>query len=194
MRLWCGQYRPVDRATVVECSGLAYRSSTTSLGDEPATEDRENVRLLLGCQGMPFGDRVPFLKAATAAGCGAVLSDEDRVVAHWSLLAVIRWIGGGETLLDEFLAVRHHGVQPFALQVFPFSGTKPESATEGGTSRPLENMIQIAVHPSSPLHQALLTELAHVVPSPSLDSPAIQASVSCEPAPREVRHKEPSRW
>src|SRR5271166_5326760 len=45
---------------------------------------------------MPFGDRVPFLQAAPAAGCGPVLSDEDRVVPHRGLLAVIRWIGGGE--------------------------------------------------------------------------------------------------
>ena len=96
----------------------------------------------------PLGIRVPFLQAATAAGCGPVLSDEDRVVPHRSLLAVIRWIGGGETLLDEFLPVRHHGVQPLALQVFPFSGTEAESATEGGTSQPLEDFIQIAVHPS----------------------------------------------
>ena len=123
-----------------------------------------------------------------------MLTDKDRVVPHRSLLAVIRWVGGGETFLDELLSVRHHGVQPFALKVFSFSGTKAEPATEGGTAQPLEDFIQIAVHPSSPLHQALLTELAHVVPSPSLDSPAIQASVSCEPAPREVRHKEPSRW
>src|SRR5208337_1141959 len=143
---------------------------------------------------MPFGDRVPFLKAASAAGSGGVLGDEDRVVPHRGLLAVVRWIGGSETLLDELLSVRHHGVQPFALQVFPFSGTKAEPATEGRSSQPLENLIQIAVHLRGPLHQALLTELAHVVRSPSLDSPAIQASVSCKPAPREVRHKEPSRW
>ena len=53
----------------------------------------------------PFGDRVPFLKATTAAGCSAVLSDEDRVVPHRGLLAVIRWIGGGEALVDELLPV-----------------------------------------------------------------------------------------
>src|SRR5271165_6466104 len=109
---------------------------------------------------MPFGNRLPFLQAAPAAGCGPVLSDEDRVVPYWSLLAVVRWIGGGETLLDELLAVRHHGVQPFALQVFPFSGTKAEPASEGRSSQPLEDFIQIAVHPSSPLHQALLTKFA----------------------------------
>src|SRR5271157_1292944 len=194
MRLWCGQYRPVDRATVVDCSGHAYRSSSNFLRYQPVTEDREHVNFLCGCQGILFGDTVPFLQAATAASGGGVLGDEDRVVPHRGLLAVVRWIGGGETLLDEFLAVRHHGVQPLALEVFRFSGTEAEPATEGGTSQSLENMIQIAVHRRSPLHQALLTELAHVVPSPSLDSPAIQASVSCEPAPREVRHKEPSRW
>ena len=53
-----------------------------------------------------------------------MLGDEDRVVSHRSLLAVIRRIGGGETLLDELLAVQHHGVQPLAVQVFPFSGTE----------------------------------------------------------------------
>src|SRR5271166_3693676 len=137
MRLWCGQYRPVDRATVVECSGLAYRSSANSLGDKPATEDREYVNFLFGCQRMPFGDTMPFLQAASAAGCGPVLSDEDRVVPHRGLLAVIRWIGGGQLLFDELLTVGHHGVQPLALQVIPLSGTEVESATEGGTSQPL---------------------------------------------------------
>src|SRR5271165_2309545 len=139
MRLWCGQYRPVDRATVVECSGLAYRSSANSLGDKPATEDREYVNFLFGCQRMPFGDTMPFLQAASAAGCGPVLGDEDRVVPHRGLLAVIRWIGGGETLLDELLSVRHHGVEPLALKVFSFSGTEAEPATEVRTSQLLEN-------------------------------------------------------
>jgi len=125
------------------------------MSDKPATEDREDVRLLIGCQWTPLGYPMPFLQAAPAAGCGPVLSDEDRVVPHRCLLAVIRWIGGGETLVDEFLPVQHHGVQPFALQVFPFSGTKPESATEGRTSQPLENLIQIAVHLRIPLRPAI---------------------------------------
>src|SRR5271165_3550856 len=100
---------------------------------------------------MPFGDRVPFLQASTAASCGPVLSDEDRVISHWGLFAVIRWIGGGETLLDELLSERHHGVQPLALQVFPFSGTKAEPTAKVRAVLPLEQFIQIAVHPSSPL-------------------------------------------
>src|SRR5208337_1419090 len=106
---------------------------------------------LARCQGMPFGDRVSFLKVATTAGCGGVLSNEDRVVPHWGLLAVIRGIGRGETLLDEFLSVQHHGVEPRALKVFSFSGTKAEPATEGGTAQPLEDFTQIAVHRRSPL-------------------------------------------
>ncbi len=80
-----------------------------------------------------------------------MLSDEDRVVPHWGLLAIIRWIGGCEAILDELLPVGHHSVQPLALQVFPFSGTEVESATEGGTSQSLEEFIQIAVHARSPL-------------------------------------------
>jgi hypothetical protein len=123
-----------------------------------------------------------------------MLSDEDRVVPYRSLLAVVRWIGGSEALLNEFLPVRHHGFQPLALEVIPLSGTEAEPTAKVRMVQLLKEFIQIAVHLRSPLHQALLTEIAHVVPSPSLDSPAIQASVSCEPAPREVRHKEPSRW
>ncbi len=83
--------------------------------------------------------------------CGPVLGDKDRVISHRCLLAVVRWIDGSETLLDELLSVQHHSVQSLALKVFPFSGTKAEPATEGRSSQPLEDFIQIAVHPSSPL-------------------------------------------
>ena len=40
-------------------------------------------------------ESMPFLQAATAARCGPVLGDKDRVVSHWRLLAVIRGVGGG---------------------------------------------------------------------------------------------------
>ena len=101
-------------------------------------EDREDVSLLIRCQDVPFGNRVPFLKAAPAAGCGPVLGDEDRVVVHRGLFAVIRWIGRGETFFDESLRVRHHHVQPLALQVFPFSGTEAEPTAKVRTSQLLE--------------------------------------------------------
>ena len=127
------------------------RSPSTFLGDKPTTEDREDVPFLIGCQRMPFGDQVPLLKAATAAGSGPVLSDEDRVVPQWGLLAVIRRIGGGETLLDEFLSVRHHGVQPLPYPGIPLQrdegGTSGESQS-GSASRTIH---PDRCHPSSPL-------------------------------------------
>src|SRR5271166_4057833 len=83
---------------------------------------------------MPFGDRVPFLKAASAAGCGAVLSDEDRVVAHRGLLAVIRWIGGGEPFSELLVrAVVGFGCDVTA-QVFQlFKGEQHRKAGERGS-------------------------------------------------------------
>ena len=65
------------------------------------------------------------------------------------------WIGGGEALLDELFPVRHHGVQPLAFQVFPFSSTETEPATEGRTSQPAEEFIQIGVHVSVPIDSCL---------------------------------------
>ena len=129
--------------------GLQARSS----GDKPTTEDREDVPFLIGCQRMPFGDQVPFLKAATAAGSGPVLSDEDRVVPQWGLLAVIRRIGGGgDSLLMNFSPCDITALPtPCGLQVFPFSGTKRRPTAKVRAVQPLEQFIQIAVHPSSPL-------------------------------------------
>ena len=63
-----------------------------------------------------------------------MLGDEDRVIPHRRLLAVVRRIGGGETFLNKLLSVRHHSLQPLAFQVFPFSGTKAEPAAKVGTS------------------------------------------------------------
>ena len=42
----------------------------------------------------PLGIPMPFLQAAPAAGCGGVLGDEDRVVSHRGLLAVVRGSAG----------------------------------------------------------------------------------------------------
>ena len=62
-----------------------------------------------------------------------MLSDEDRMIPHGRLLAVIPRIGGGESLLDEFRAVGHHDVEPLAFQVFPFSTLKAEPTAKGGS-------------------------------------------------------------
>ena len=110
---------------------------------------------------------VPFLKAATAARCGPMLSDEDRVIPNRRLLAVVRGVGGGETLLDELLAVRHHRVQPPALQVVLLSGTEAEAATEGRTSQPAEDFIQIGVHVSIPVNSCLIIKQAVATSSPN---------------------------
>ena len=45
------------------------------------------------------------LQAAPAAAGGCMLGDEDRVIPHRGLLAVVRWIGGGETFFDGCRAV-----------------------------------------------------------------------------------------
>ena len=74
-----------------------------------------------------------------------MLSDEDRVVAHRGLLAVIRWIGGGETLLNEFLSVRHHGVEPLASR-YSLSAARRRNRRRKAAGQPLEDVIQIAVH------------------------------------------------
>src|SRR5262249_2133504 len=124
--------------------------SSTSLCDEPAAEDREDVHLLPGCQGMTLRYPMRLLQAAPAAGAGRMLGDEDRVVPHRWLPPVVPGASGGEPLLDELLAVRHDSLQALSLQVAPLGGTEPEPAAERRACQPVEDSVEIAAHLRSP--------------------------------------------
>jgi hypothetical protein len=82
-----------------------------------------------------------------------MLCDENRMVPHRGLLAVVRRVGGGESLLDEPLAMLEDGFEPFLLQIAPLGGTEPETATKSGTSQPVEEFIQVPFQASVPFSQ-----------------------------------------
>src|SRR5262245_20448878 len=67
----------------------AARGPRSRLGKEPAAKGVEDVLLLLFRKRMPFRDRVPLLETPAATAGRRVLGDEDRVVAHRRLLAVV---------------------------------------------------------------------------------------------------------
>src|SRR5690242_11969375 len=123
---------------------------------------------------------MPLLQAAPAAGGGPVLGDEDRMVPHGGLLAVVRDVGGGEPLLDELLAVRHYGLQPLPLQVAPLGGTEPEPAEEGRASQPDEESVEIAVHLRNP---------SRLVPGPQGPGPECQFMCERLPLPEHCRRR-----
>ena len=183
------------RATVVECSGLAYRSSANSLGDKPSTEDREDVPLSLGMSGHTlWGYPVPFLKAATAAGCSPVLSDEDRVGPIGVCLPSFGGVSGVGCSSTTPPATSQFPA-PWRLRYSLSTARRWNRRRKGGRSQSLKNMIQIAVHRRSPLRQAFVIELAHVNSQVLRWTPPryFRLQGLGEPAPREVRHKEPSR-
>ena len=101
----------------------------------------------------PLGIECHFSRQPRQQVAVPVLGDEDRVVPHRSLLAVIRRIGRGETLLDELLPVRHHRLQTLAYPGIPFprreggigDGRKNEPASRRAASKS-------AVHLGSSVH------------------------------------------
>jgi hypothetical protein len=93
-------------------------------------EDGEDVAFLCRVEGAAFGDVVPFLEAAAAAGRCGVLGDEGGVVAHGRLLAVVRGVGGRESFVYEVGCVFEHDAQALRAEVGEFLPAQFESAAE----------------------------------------------------------------
>ena len=78
-----------DSEFAITISRVSPPASPAGLRAQPSPQDIEDVpRLLLG-QFAPLRDRVPLLQAAPATRRRGVLGDEDRVVPHRRLLAVV---------------------------------------------------------------------------------------------------------
>jgi hypothetical protein len=75
-----------------------------------------------------------------------MLSDKDRVLSHRSLFAVIRYIGGCESLLDEPFTVLEDLIESFRPQIVHLEDTEVESAAEVRSTQSLEEFIQIGLH------------------------------------------------
>jgi hypothetical protein len=74
---------------------------------------------------------MPFGKAGAAAGGGGVLSDEDGVPPHRSLLAVIGRMRGSQSAVYEVAGVIENGLHALRFEIVPFVGAEPEAAAEG---------------------------------------------------------------
>ena len=75
-------------------------------------DDIENIGLLLDGQFPSLWDRMPFLQATAATRGRRVLSDEDGMVSHRGLLAVVDGMGRGEPLRDEACAMLEDCIKP----------------------------------------------------------------------------------
>ena len=56
---------------------------------QPGGDDGEDVINLLIGKLFSSWDVVPFAEAFSAAGCGGVLGDKDRVAFHWCLFSIL---------------------------------------------------------------------------------------------------------
>jgi len=63
---------------------------------------------------------VPFLEALSATGGGGVLSDENRMVPHRSLPAVVRNASGSQSLHDKLPGMLLDGLESFFMEVSLF--------------------------------------------------------------------------
>jgi len=76
------------------------------------------------------GDAVPLLETLPAARRRRVLGDERRMVPHRGLPAVVRDVGGRETLVYERSGVVEYGIETFASQIFELLLPKPKARAE----------------------------------------------------------------
>jgi len=103
--------------------------------------------LLFVCaERVALGYPVPFLQAATAAGCRRVLCDEDRVVTHRSLFPIIGRISRRQSFLDKVRRVLENDIQPFAVEIVKLPAAQSESPAEGRPLQSCKYLVEIPVH------------------------------------------------
>jgi hypothetical protein len=67
-----------------------------------------------------------------------VLGDEDRMIPHGRLPAVIGGLSRGQSLLDEVAGMDEDGIQAFLPEVHRFPAPEPEPAAELGPPQRLK--------------------------------------------------------
>ena len=129
---------------VARLEEAALAGVADALGAEPAADDGDDVVLFRVGQGVAAGDPVPFFEAAAAAGGGGVLGDEDGVVAHGGLLAVVGDVRGGEAVADEGAGVVEGAGEAVLAGVGEFLRGEAEAAAEGGFREGGEEVVGVA--------------------------------------------------
>lgn len=131
-----------------------------------------------------FRNPVPFLQAAATAGGRGVLGDEDGVVPHGGLLAVVGGLGRGETLLDEVPAacVRMTSM-PFYAEGTPLHDRRSRNRLRNGDFVALNSSSKSRMSPhrlEETLLLEVLVEVAEMATSvkPVTRKPAMRYTVS----------------
>src|SRR5262245_44091952 len=90
---------------------------------------------------------MPLLQAPAAARRGRMLGDEDRMVPHRRLLAVVYRTGWGESFGDELTGVIEDGFEPLGFEVGALLGAESEARAEPRARKGQKEGIEIAHAP-----------------------------------------------
>jgi|GEM_PF-3194759 len=82
------------------------------------------------------GYSVPLLKTFAAACGGGVLGNENRMVFHGGLLAVIWKIGGSQAFINKICRVLHNLGESLVTQILKLLTFEIETGTETGLAEP----------------------------------------------------------
>jgi hypothetical protein len=104
----------------------------------------KNVNLLFSVEGAALLDAMPLLQTAAAAGRGGVLSDEDWMVAHRRLLAVVCGLRWCKTLSDKIFGVLEDGFETFSLKVIELYFSQTKATPEVGFLQRMKQRVQVA--------------------------------------------------
>ena len=110
---------------------------------DPPLDHREHMRPLLGGEFMPFANLVNLLEATAATSAGAVLGNEDRMIAPRRLLPIIPRKRRCQPLRNELRSMLHDGGQSPRLDVRALASDEPELAPERGGGQPSKGFIDV---------------------------------------------------
>jgi hypothetical protein len=88
-----------------------------------------------------------------------MLGNENRVLTHRRLPAVVLGLGRREPLFDKVSSVIKDHVEPFRLQVLSFFRSKLETAAKLRSAQAFEDVVQV-IHRASQITDRFMVSLA----------------------------------
>jgi len=137
--------RAVSQTEASEKSPLrgAFGYAASEIPLDPASQHKQDLRLLLHCQRLSGRHVMPFGQATPAARTSGMLGDKDRMATHGRLLAVVGWVGRSQTFGDEGRTMLHDGIKAPAFEIESRLIVQMKAGAEPGSGKAFKQLFGI---------------------------------------------------